>query len=244
MAGVFLEADETFRVVNDGTVLNGEDGDEQVTIDPSVTGLALDANVERIDLAGNAADFTFQQTGNALNVVDANGGEVTKLPLQPDGSEVVFADGSVDVTVDSNGMQLGGETVPSGSAGSVVPSTIDGTVTSESVGGTECGGGGTGTQPVTATDGGTFTADDNTVETFTFAEDNISFQISNFAVGTDVLDFPDVPPPTLINNDFTDGEVTVQWAGSGSVAQAELVGLSSQEDGSLFFPGDLGNSIA
>jgi hypothetical protein len=129
MAKVFLDSGDSWIIANDGADVFGAAGDEQAIINAGVTGVVLDSNVERADLAGNVADYTFQQQGNQL--VAFSGGEaVMYLPVQEDGSQVVFADGSVEVTLDATGMQLGGSEVPS-TEGPVVPTTIDDTVTSD-----------------------------------------------------------------------------------------------------------------
>ena len=197
MASVFLDSADTFTISDNDTKVFGNDGEEQIIIGSGVTNVDLDANVERVDLAGNVADFTFQQQGTALAVFE-NGEEVTSLPLQARGSQVVFADASVDVTVDGSGMQLGGTLVPSGTAGSVTPSTSDGTVTSDAGTGSGDGtGGGDGTGISLPTGQGevTETATDE-AETFTLdlqaaaaTGDNTQIILEGFSAQEDTLQF-------------------------------------------------------
>ena len=78
---------------------------------------------------------------------------------------------------------------------------------------------------------------------FHFAEGNYTYQIQNFEHG-DALVFPEGADPTLINDDFSDGKVTVQWAANGNVINVHLVGLTQDEDNGLFYASDLGDALA
>jgi len=60
-----------------------------------------------------------------------------------------------------------------------------------------------------------------------------TYKISGFGAG-DTIDFPDGNEPTVVNTDFTDGNVTLQWAYNGSVVDVVLSGISEQNDGAIF----------
>ena len=103
------------------------------------------------------------------------------------------------------------------------------------------------TETISINGTGSYTASDDVAETFKFTEGNYEYTIENFDLQHDVLDLPDEPEPTVINsgnNWDKDGEVTVQWAGDGKIIQVHLVGLTQDEDSSLWFASDLGDALA
>jgi len=69
--------------------------------------------------------------------------------------------------------------------------------------------------------------------TFHFAAGTYTYTIAGFNDG-DVLDFPDGITPTVINTNFTDGNLTLQWANSGSVITANLTGILTTADGGIY----------
>ena len=61
MATVFLDQDESFVAANsDSRIFGRAGGEEAVEVQPGITGLTLDGNVEQIGLAAAAADVTFR----------------------------------------------------------------------------------------------------------------------------------------------------------------------------------------
>jgi len=68
--------------------------------------------------------------------------------------------------------------------------------------------------------------------TYKFNKGTYTYTISNFGSG-DKLVFPSTNLPTIINKDFTDGNVTVQWAADGKVIDVELTGLTTAQDSSI-----------
>ena len=138
MAKVYLDSGDNFTLSSAATVY-GSTGTEKVTINAGVTGVVVDANVERVDLAGNSSTYTFQQSGASLKVL-SGGVVVATIPLQEDatGTQLVFANGSVEAKVGATGMTLGGAVVPSATAAAVTPTTVDAGTTSGS--GTATGG--------------------------------------------------------------------------------------------------------
>ncbi len=197
MAKVYLDANDTFTLSNAATVYGRAGGSEKVIINSGTTGVTLDSNVDRVDLAGNVADFTFKQSGITLLVYKA-GVLVSTSTVQEDsnGSQLVFADGSVDVKMVTGGtMTLGGTTVNATTAAAVVPVTKDATTTSGAGTGSTGGGstGGTGQTSVltTSIDAVTGTSGDDTFlglynvngSTSTFG----SADVINGGAGTDTL---------------------------------------------------------
>lgn len=60
MANVFLDENETFTLASSANVVGRDGGSEAILLQDGVTGVTLDGNVERLDVAGDAADTTFQ----------------------------------------------------------------------------------------------------------------------------------------------------------------------------------------
>ncbi len=135
MANLFLGLDETFNVgSNANTNVFGQVGIEQVIVETGAVGLLVDQNIERVDLSANSNDYIYQQQGNRL-LVSIDGALVATIPAQgdADGTQVVFADGSVFVTLAAGIMNFGGTAVPSSIADTVTPITIDTSVTTMAV---------------------------------------------------------------------------------------------------------------
>lgn len=93
-----------------------------------------------------------------------------------------------------------------------------------------------GPQPrtVTVTAGG---SDDASQGLTTYDGDpavNGTFTVTNFEQG-DVIDLDLVTvAPTIVNNDFADGQVDVQWAANGIVQVVSLTGLDASVDQTIF----------
>lgn len=181
MAKVYLDANDTFTLASAATVYGKAGGTEKLLIQSGVTGVTVDANVERVDLAGNVSDYTFKQTGNVINVYSGTT-LVTTTTLQDDsdGTQMVFANGSVSAKMGTGGvMTLGGATV-SATQGSVTPTTIDTATKSGTAGGGTGGGTGGAGQTFTLTVGAdtfngtagndTFTAAQTTANTWTVGD--------------------------------------------------------------------------
>ncbi|MDX9742616.1 MAG: hypothetical protein RBT59_02225 [Arcobacteraceae bacterium] len=69
--------------------------------------------------------------------------------------------------------------------------------------------------------------------TFNFTAGTYIYAITNFNNG-DVLNFPDGNIATIINESFTDGNVTVQWAENGNVITVNLSNIPIANDPTLF----------
>ena len=113
-AKVYLDTDDSFTVSNSGAILYGNRGNNTVTIDPWVTGVVLDQNIERINFSGASSSYAFRQTGNIINVYDASGIILlVKAPVQgdSDGTVLSFSDGTASTLLAGGVMTLGGVTV-------------------------------------------------------------------------------------------------------------------------------------
>ena len=82
----------------------------------------------------------------------------------------------------------------------------------------------TKTTAVTDLQDGTTNDASTLASTYNFTAGTYTYTVTGFASG-DVLNFPDENTATIINTDFTDNAVIVQWAYNGSVIQVNLTGL-------------------
>lgn len=108
-----LLTNESYFAATAGSRIIGSDGAEQVAVFDGVTDLEIAGNVERLDLAGDIADFTFSATGATLSVFDAAGRPVAVL-ADAGGKVLAFRDGAVNLSFDAPSLTLtlGGVAVP------------------------------------------------------------------------------------------------------------------------------------
>lgn len=143
MARVFLDS-ETYNAATDDSEILGSAGTEQVNVFSGVTGLDISNTVERVDLPGDIADFTFSSFGNSLTVYDSSGNAIASIS-EAGGKQVVFGDGALDVDFTGGVLTVGGEATSTDASApaAITPaaSEIDATTTSETANG---GGGGGG----------------------------------------------------------------------------------------------------
>lgn len=90
----------------------------------------------------------------------------------------------------------------------------------------------TETVTVTAANTSAYDANESNV-TFDFSAGTYAYDITNFNDG-DVLNFPNGNTATIINESFTDENVTVQWAYLGSVITVNLSNIPISNDPSIF----------
>lgn len=129
-AMVFLDSGDQF-VSGSVASVYGSSGVEKVRIQDGVTGFKVDQNVEHVILAGNTGDYLYQQGGNQLKVYTGSTLACT-IPLQgdADGTQIVFANGSVSTKLAAGVMSFGGTTVSGSTPGSLIPAIIDTSTTS------------------------------------------------------------------------------------------------------------------
>lgn len=209
MAKLFLDANDVNIHVSNSMAVYGSTGTESVLVDVNTTGVILDQNVERVDLPGASSAFTYLQAGNQLKVY-SGANLVATVPLQgdADGTQVVFANGSVSAKLTAGVMTLGGATVPSAAAAAVTPTTIDAAVTSGSDMGTttttptfSVAGAASVTEGNTATFTVTLSAAQGTAKTVAFALEGTGGAV----LGTDT---GAATPGTTGTLTFAPGEVT------------------------------------
>jgi len=228
MAKVYLDSGDNFTLSSAATVY-GSTGTEKVVVNSGVTGITIDASVERVDLSGASSAYTFKQAGNTIQVYSgATLVATTTVQDDTNGSQLVFSNGSVDVKMATGGtMTLGGATVSSTAAGAVTPTTIDASTTSGSgTGGT----GGTGqtfvltASDVTITEPAQVTAGTNTSANMTFTVNLSAAQttdtVVNYATSTATGDL------AVANSDYTttNGSVTIAKGATSATFTVPVIG--------------------
>ncbi|MDD2734508.1 MAG: hypothetical protein PHF56_11255 [Desulfuromonadaceae bacterium] len=140
MAKIYLDENENYGgTIGSDSIVTGSTGTEQVTFAAGATGVTIDSQVEKVVLAGNVADYTYQQQGNTLvvysgttvaatiglQIADASGN------VDANGTLVQFANGSVVSALFSTttgAVTLGGGAVTAGTtaaaATAVIPTTF------------------------------------------------------------------------------------------------------------------------
>jgi len=111
VAGNVMLTPNESRVINTSdTNVYGNSGDESVNLSAGVKQVTIDQNVEQVVLPLASTDYQFQQTGNRLNVYAQEGTTlITRFPVQGDdnGTQVVFADETLEAKLASGVMRLG-----------------------------------------------------------------------------------------------------------------------------------------
>jgi len=124
MAKTYLSTGDTnFLIANTDEMVFGQSGMESVFIRSGVSDITMDQNTERIAFEGAVGSFTYQQAGNQL-LLFSNGIKTATIPIQNDGTELIFSDGSVNALLTLGVMTLGG-TVVSSVEKEILPDTID-----------------------------------------------------------------------------------------------------------------------
>jgi hypothetical protein len=67
---------------------------------------------------------------------------------------------------------------------------------------------------------------------FDFVASSYSYSVSDFTTG-DALNFPVGTVATLINKDFADNKVVLQWAEGGNLVEVSVTGLTATQDASI-----------
>lgn len=116
MARILLSSGEKFSLVNDNSDFIGTTGFETVVIFDNapfnVDGVKLDSNVERVELALDTTDYTFQVNGNVLKVFGADGKVIMQMPVNTSGTQTIaLGDGSATIKFETTGPNNGKVTV-------------------------------------------------------------------------------------------------------------------------------------
>lgn len=154
MAKIYLDNGEGFIIASPNAIIYGSSGNENVTINSSVTGVTTDQNIEKVIFGGAIGDYKFKQAGNTLMVYGLDG--VTSYAVMPlqgdsDGTQMQFGASTYDAKLTSGVMKLGGSTV-----GDTIASTTGVSAGSTS---TATTGSTTTTTPTTPTTVGSFNLD-------------------------------------------------------------------------------------
>ncbi len=125
---------DSVTIASNNNQVFGSTGAQTVLIQSGVTGTVLDANVERIDVAGNMSIFKFVNVaGTGLQIQTSAGVVVATLGSLNQNASVAFADGSAALAQTATGFTLGGTAVANGATGAaaaVTPGTFDTTTKS------------------------------------------------------------------------------------------------------------------
>lgn len=225
-AKIFLGAgDNNFTISNSGAMLIANSGLDVIKLAAGVTDVKTDANVERIELAGNAADFKFGiVAGSGVQIQTAAGAVVGTIPSLNQNATIAFADVSKTlVQTGGAAFALDGQAISAVSSITITPGTN--TVLN--------------TLPIDVSVAGAGSSDASVANNiYTIAVGNYTYNIAGFGAG-DVLRFPDNIATSVFNSSPGDGVVDLTWdllwAGSsvGQMVTIHLTGLSSTSDAQL-----------
>jgi hypothetical protein len=139
---VFLGSTDSFTAAtNNLEVIGAAGGSEKLLVQSAVTGFKTDGNIERIELAGNIADYKFiVVAGTGLQIQNASSVVVGTVPTLNQNATFAFADGSTTVAqTGATTFTVGGVTASTGAAAAIVGATLN-SADKSSVAGTGTGG--------------------------------------------------------------------------------------------------------
>jgi hypothetical protein len=93
---------------------------------------------------------------------------------------------------------------------------------------------GVGDDAITISEDGSNVDDDNVNTTYTVVLGDYEYTITGLDAGADNIIGPDGITPSVINNDFDDGAVTLQYAANNQIALITVDGLTAEQDGQIF----------
>lgn len=123
---VFLAPNGQVSAATSGTKVFGTGSAEMLVILPGATGIVADQGVDAVRLSEAIGAYRFQQTGNVINVYNAQGDvRLLSLPVQgdADGTQFTFAGQTFGVTIKDAVIQIGSQTIGSTSPGAVAPAS-------------------------------------------------------------------------------------------------------------------------
>jgi hypothetical protein len=125
---VFLGSGDSFTAANNDINVVGASGTgtEKVIVQSGVTGLKTDANIERIDVAGNLADMKFVAVaGTGMQIQNSAGVVVATIPSLNQNATVAFTDGSATlVQTGATAFTVGGQAVSTTTAAGFTTTTL------------------------------------------------------------------------------------------------------------------------
>lgn len=123
MAKIFLDANESFRLLDDTTIFGSGFGSESVIImgQPRVE---MDANIERVELTGSLDNYTFQISGTSVTIF-SSGNTVGSFSSLNNDVTLAFAEGSAILSLTAlNAATLGGQAISISQGGAAVTSPV------------------------------------------------------------------------------------------------------------------------
>ena len=226
---VFFNSDGDFTVADPAEVFGrGGDSTETLRITETASNVQVDGNVERIEVADNLGNTTFQ-------VIDG------QLTLSADDTPVVQFTGGLNQSVEL-GFANGNTTLEQTGAAVFSLSGPGGEVSiGESPVTPSVGLNGSADIAVGSVDDGSIISNANGDTTFDFSGGDYGVKIDGFSNG-DVLDFADVAGDTeaifnvLPDTDQADGEQVVSFGDPATTETVEvtLSGLTADQDNSVF----------
>ena len=223
---VFIDSNLTFTAANnDLQVIGRSGGTEKLVIQSGVTGVLTDGNVERLELAGNLADYKFiAVAGTGIVIQNSAGTVVNTISSINQASTVAFADGSAELLqTGGSSFSLGGIAVSKTAAASVSVTNLN--ITDKST-----------VNPIAASGANVFAAGTSDASTankvYTIAAGTYTYNITGFGAG-DVLSFPTGNVPSVSNDSFTDGVVDLTWSYGGNAVTIHLTGISAANEALL-----------
>lgn len=206
LSKVYLKANDPITISNQGVDVFGSTGEEIATLGKSAKNVSFDQNVESLKFLQNLSDYKFAQAGNAVKIYDAAGtNEIAILPVQDEGSKLMFNDTNTDVTLSFSSKGL--EIYLNDAKLTTMPSAI-----------VSSNGNNINAAGVSNASGGD--------KKFFVSLGNYTHEIKNFQAGDSIL-FPSGQTPSLNNDNLKDGKVSLQYASNGQIAVIELTGLSN-----------------
>jgi len=113
-AKIFMGNNDFITVANNGAKVYGGSGSSNVlTVSPDTYSITFDQNISEVRFSGPEANYKFMQTGNLVNIYDANSTLIARGPVQgsANGTLLTFANGTGSAKFSSGIMQLGGSTI-------------------------------------------------------------------------------------------------------------------------------------
>jgi hypothetical protein len=118
-AKVFMaNGGDAFKVSNSGTSINGGTGIDTIILESGVTGVKTDANIERVELAGNLDSYKFGVVaGTGIQILNSSDIVVVTIPSLNQTTTIAFADGTAPLEqTGGSAFTLGGIAVSTTSA--------------------------------------------------------------------------------------------------------------------------------
>lgn len=117
MAKVYLDSTDTaFTIIDGNSSVYGADNNQTITIGSNAKNVIIDQNIEKTVFSDfSINDYKYSQSGNQINVYKKDGTLIATAPLQgdADGSELQFADQTINATLKNGVMSMGGATLTS-----------------------------------------------------------------------------------------------------------------------------------